>query len=41
MTLWPAYAAFMEQESGTLTPEEILQATVVMTVLGGRVVYRK
>ena len=59
MTLWPAYAAFMENESGTLTagkfadfvvldhdimtvaPEEILQASVVMTVLGGRVVYRK
>ena len=59
MTLWPAYAAFMENESGTLTagkyadfvvldrdimtvaPEEILKASVVMTVLGGRVVYRK
>jgi len=58
MTLWPAYAAFMENESGTLTagkyadfvvldrdimtvaPEEILKASVVMTVLGGRVVYR-
>ena len=59
MTLWPAYAAFMENESGTLTAgkfadyvvldrdimtvaaEEILQTSVVMTVLGGRVVYRK
>ena len=58
MTLWPAYAAFMENESGTLTtgkyadfvvldqdimtvaPEEILKTNVVMTVLGGRVVYR-
>jgi len=58
MTLWPAYAAFMENESGTLTagkyadyvvldrdimtvaPEEILKTGVVMTVLGGRVVYR-
>jgi predicted amidohydrolase YtcJ len=59
ITLWPAYAAFMENESGTLTtgkyadfvvldrdimtvaPEEILKASVVMTVLGGQVVYRK
>ena len=59
MTLWPAYAAFMENESGTLTagkyadfvvldrdimtvaPEEILKASVVMTVLGGKAVYRK
>jgi len=58
ITLWPAYAAFMENESGTLTagkfadfvvldqdimtvaPEEILGTHVVMTVLGGRVVYR-
>ena len=58
MTLWPAYAAFMENESGTLTvgkfadfvvldqdimtvaPEEVLKTSVVMTVLGGRVVYR-
>jgi predicted amidohydrolase YtcJ len=58
MTLWPAYAAFMENESGTLTagkfadfvvldrdimtvaPEEILKTSVVLTVLGGRVVYR-
>lgn len=58
MTLWPAYAGFMENESGTLTagkyadfvvldrdimtvaPEEILKTGVVMTVLGGRVVYR-
>ncbi len=59
MTLWPAYAAFMENESGTLTagrfadfvvldqdimtvaPEEILKTSVVMTVLGGKVVYRR
>ena len=58
ITLWPAYAAFMENESGTLTagkyadfvvldqdimsvaPEEVLQTNVVLTVLGGRVVYR-
>ena len=59
MTLWPAYAAFMENESGTLTagkyadfvvldrdimtvaPEEILKASVVMTVLGGKTVFRR
>ena len=58
ITLWPAYAAFMENESGTLTagkyadfvvldqdimsvaPEEVLGTHVVMTVLGGKVVYR-
>ena len=58
ITLWPAYAAFMENESGSLTagkfadfvvldrdimtvgPEEILRASVLMTVLGGKVVYR-
>ena len=58
ITLWPAYAAFMENESGTLTagkyadfvvldqdimtvaPEEVLKTNVVLTVLGGRVVYR-
>jgi predicted amidohydrolase YtcJ len=58
ITLWPAYAAFMENESGTLTagkyadfvvldqdimsvaPEEVLKTSVVLTVLGGRVVYR-
>ncbi|HEV8264048.1 MAG TPA: amidohydrolase [Gemmatimonadales bacterium] len=58
LTLWPAYAAFMENESGTLTagkcadfvvldrdimtvaPTEILKASVVLTVLGGQVVYR-
>ena len=59
ITLWPAYAAFMENESGTLTagkyadfvvldqdimsvaPEEVLKTNVMMTVLGGRVVYRR
>ena len=58
MTLWPAYAAFMEKETGSLTagkyadlvvldrdimtvaPEDILGARVMMTVLGGRVVYK-
>ena len=58
ITLWPAYAAFMENESGTLTagkyadfvvldqdimsvaPEDVLKTNVVLTVLGGRVVYR-
>jgi predicted amidohydrolase YtcJ len=59
MTLWPAYAAFMEDDAGSLTAgkyadfvmldrdimtvaaEEILDAAVVMTVLGGRVVYQR
>lgn len=59
LTLWPAYAAFMEKESGSLTagkyadfvvldqdvmtvsPDDILKTNVVMTVLGGKVVYRK
>ena len=58
MTMWPAYAAFMEGESGSLTPgkfadfvvldrdimtiapEEVLGARVLMTVLGGKAVYK-
>lgn len=59
ITLWPAYASFMEQETGSLTagkhadfvvldqdvmtvsPDDILKAQVVLTVLGGKVVYRR
>ncbi len=58
ITLWPAYAAFMENESGSLTagkyadfvvldrdimavaPEAVLGTHVLLTVLGGKVVYR-
>ena len=58
ITLWPAYAAFMENESGSLTagkyadfvvldrdimtsaPEDILRTRVLLTVLGGKPVYR-
>ena len=59
ITLWPAYAAFMEGETGSLTagkyadfvvldqdimtvaPEHVLETHVVMTVLGGKPVYRR
>ena len=58
ITLWPAYAAFMESESGSLTagkyadfvvldrdimavaPEAVLGTHVLLTVLGGKAVYR-
>ncbi len=58
ITLWPAYAGFMENESGSLTPgkyadfvvldrdimtvapEAVLGTRVLMTVLGGKAVYR-
>lgn len=58
ITLWPAYASFMEHESGSLTigkyadfvvldrdimtvaPEQMLGTHVVLTVLGGKPVYR-
>jgi predicted amidohydrolase YtcJ len=59
MTLWPAYASFMETQAGSITPgkyadftvldqdimtiapERILETGVVMTVLGGQVVYQR
>ena len=58
ITLWPAYAAFMENESGSLTvgkfadfvvldrdimtvaPDAVLGTRVLLTVLGGRTVYK-
>ena len=58
ITLWPAYAAFMENESGSVTagkyadfvvldrdimavaPEAVLGTHVLLTVLGGKAVYR-
>ena len=58
-TLWNAWAAFEEQEKGSLSPgkladivilskdllqcapEEILQARVLKTVIGGKVVYER
>lgn len=59
MTLWPAYAAFMEDIAGSLSagkyadfvvldqdimtidPDRILDTKVLMTVLGGRIVFRR
>jgi hypothetical protein len=59
MTMWPAYASFMEKESGSISPgkfgdftvldqdimtipvEQILNTKVEMTVIGGKVVYRR
>jgi hypothetical protein len=59
MTIWPAYAGFMENDVGSLSPgkyadftvldgdimtepvEQILGTQVVMTVLGGTIVYQR
>lgn len=59
MTLWPAYAAFMDQDVGSLSvgkyadfvvldrdimqvdPDELLEARVLRTVLGGKTVYEQ
>jgi len=59
ISMWPAYAAFMEDVSGSLTPgkyadlvvldqdimtveeRRLLDTQVLMTVLGGKIVYRR
>ena len=59
ITMWPAHAAFMEKESGSLTAgkfadfvvldqdimsvgaDDILKTQVIMTVLGGKAVYKR
>lgn len=59
LTLWPAYAAFQEEEKGSLVPGKLADLTIldrdimkipepeillthcVMTVIGGKVVYRR
>ena len=59
LTIWPAYAAFMEGVSGSITPgkyadltvldrdimtvapETLLETQVVMTILGGQIVYQR
>jgi predicted amidohydrolase YtcJ len=59
MTIWPAFASFLERVSGSLTPgkvadftvldqdimtvapEAILETQVLMTVLGGQIVYQR
>ena len=59
ITLWPAFAGFMEDVTGTLSPgkyadfvvldqdimtvapERVLDTQVVMTVIGGKVVYQR
>lgn len=59
ITIWPAYAGFMEHEVGSLTPgkyadfvvlsqdvmtvapDDVLRTDVLMTVVGGKVVYSR